>query len=108
MDYKRSLRSSLRVHRLSSALVYLGLIAFRTVLLAWALLKSRSGHQRTDSVVNRIVRSVVQIGLLGTLSALVGLTTWFFLRSAPIYIIFDMTVGPIYTNVRCYPFREPS
>jgi uncharacterized membrane protein len=107
MDYKQSPRSSSRVHRLSSVLVYLGLIVFRTVLLAWALLKSRSGHQTTDSVVNRIVRSVVQIGLLGTLGALVGLITWFFLRSAPIYLIFEETVGPIYTNVRCYSFREP-
>jgi hypothetical protein len=57
--------------------------------------------------VNRIVFSVIQTGLIGTLCALAGLTTWFFLRTTSIYVIFDITVGSVYTHVRCYPFPGP-
>ena len=99
MDCKRSPRSSSRVHRFSAS-TYLRLTSSPTVLLTRALRNSRSGHQRTDNVLKRIVRRVAQIGLLGTIFALAGLTTWFFLQSATIYVIFDMSVGPIYTNVR--------
>jgi len=78
---------------------------FCVVLLTRALLKSRSGLQKTDNVVKRIVRRVIQIGLLGTICALAGLVSWFFLHNTTIYIVFDMTVGSIYTHVR-YSFRK--
>ena len=73
---------------------------FCAVLLTRALLKSRSGLQKTDNVLKRIVRSVIQIGLFGTICALAGLVSWFFLHNTTIYIVFDMTVGSIYTHVR--------
>jgi len=70
-----------------------------TILLSRALLKSRSGFKRSDFVLKCIVRRVIQVGLLGTLCALAGLATWFFLRKTTIYEMFDMTVGSIYTHV---------
>jgi hypothetical protein len=80
---------------------------FRTVLLTRVLLKSRSGLPRSDNVVNRIVLGVFEIGLLGTVCALSGLTTWFFLQRASIYVIFDITVGSLYSHVRFYSFHGP-
>jgi hypothetical protein len=80
---------------------------FRTVLLTRVLLKSRSGLPRSDNVVNRIVIGVFEIGLLGTICALSGLTTWFLLQRASIYVIFDITVGSLYSHVRFYLFHGP-
>jgi len=70
-----------------------------TILLTRALMKSRSGYPRTDNIVNRIIHSVIQIGLLGSICALASLATWFSLRSTTVYEAFDMIVGSIYTHV---------
>ena len=82
------------------------LLAFCTVLLTRALLNARSGLQKSDSIVNYIVRSVVQIGLLGALSSLAELGTWFLFPSTTVYEIFDITVGSIYKNVSCYLYSS--
>ncbi|KAI0250855.1 hypothetical protein BJV78DRAFT_523801 [Lactifluus subvellereus] len=70
-----------------------------TVFLARALLKSRTGLQRSDSVVNYLIRQVIQIGFFATLWAIAELATWFLLPSAAAYKIFDATAGPMYTHV---------
>ncbi|KAI0253231.1 hypothetical protein BJV78DRAFT_221913 [Lactifluus subvellereus] len=70
-----------------------------TVFLARALLKSRSGVQKSDSIVNYLTRQVIQIGFFATLWTIAELATWFLLPSAAAYRIFDVTVGPIYTHV---------
>ncbi|KAI0253234.1 hypothetical protein BJV78DRAFT_221943 [Lactifluus subvellereus] len=70
-----------------------------TVFLARALLKSRSGIQKSDGVVNYLIRQVVQIGFLATLWAIAGLGTWFLLPRTALYVLFDATAGPMYTHV---------
>jgi hypothetical protein len=98
MGCKLSPSSSSQVRHIASAHLTFNSASY-TVFLTRALLKSRSGSQRPDNIVNCLIRSVIQIGLLGTIWALAGLTTWFFMRRAVIYEIFDLTVGSIYTHV---------
>ncbi|KAH9972309.1 hypothetical protein BGW80DRAFT_1315427 [Lactifluus volemus] len=70
-----------------------------TTFLARALLKSRSGIQKSDSVVNYLIRRVIQIGFLATLWTIAGLVTWFLLPKTSVYTLFAATVGPMYTQV---------
>ncbi|KAI0249283.1 hypothetical protein BJV78DRAFT_1228382 [Lactifluus subvellereus] len=67
--------------------------------LSRALLTSRSGIQKSDHVVNRLVRNVVQLGLFAMLWAVAGLATWFLLPRSTVYTLFDMTSGSIYTHM---------
>jgi len=67
--------------------------------LSRALLTSRSGMQKSDHMVNNLVRNVIQLGLLATLWAIGGLATWFLLPHSTIYTLFDMTSGSIYTHM---------
>jgi hypothetical protein len=73
--------------------------AVSTVLLSRALWKSRSGLQRSDSVVNYLIRRVIQIGFIATLWVVAELAAWFLFPHTTIYTIFNATAGPIYTQV---------
>ena len=106
MDYKLFPNASSRVRHLFSVWHDRDLLTFCTVLLTRALMNARSGLRKSDSIVNYIVRNVVQIGLLGALCSLAELATWFLFPSTTVYEIFDITVGSIYTNVRCYSSRR--
>ena len=75
---------------------------FHIVFLARALLKSRSGFEKSDSVVNYLTRQVIQIGLFANLSVIAGLATWFLLPKASVFLLFDLTLGPVYTHVSVY------
>jgi len=107
--WKQALKSSFMVTQLftgsqnATSVAWHGLQAVSelliTIFLTRALLKSRNGSQRPDNIVNCLIRSVIQIGFFGTIWALAGLTTWFFMRRAVIYEIFDLTVGSIYTHM---------
>ncbi|KAH9973208.1 hypothetical protein BGW80DRAFT_1308778, partial [Lactifluus volemus] len=70
-----------------------------TILLSRALLKSRTGLQRSDSVVNYLVRRVIQTGFVAALWVVAELVTWFLLPKTAAYRIFDMTAGAMYTHV---------
>ncbi|KAH9973204.1 hypothetical protein BGW80DRAFT_1308759 [Lactifluus volemus] len=70
-----------------------------TIFLARALLSSRSGHQKTDGVLNYLVRRVIQIGFFATLWTIAALALFFMLPRTLAYRFFDMTVGPMYTHV---------
>jgi len=70
-----------------------------TVFLARALLKSRIGLQKSDSVVNYLIRQVIQIGFFATLWVIAGLATWFLMPTKAVYLLFDTTAGPMYTHV---------
>jgi hypothetical protein len=72
---------------------------FHAVLLSRALLKSRTGLQRSDRVVNYLIRRVIQIGFLAALWVFAELATWFLLPETAAYRIFDMTAGAMYTHV---------
>jgi hypothetical protein len=69
------------------------------VFLTRALLKSRTGFQKSDGVVRYLVSRVVQIGFFATLWTLGGLATWFLMPRYDIYALFVMTSGTIYTHV---------
>jgi hypothetical protein len=72
------------------------------VFLARALLKSRTGFQKSDSVVNYLTRRVIQIGLLAALWVVAALGTWFLLPETAAYRILDITTGPVYTHVSSF------
>jgi hypothetical protein len=82
--------------------------AMSTVFLSRALLNSRTGLQKLDSVVNYLIRSVIQIGFFATLWTVAGLTSWFLLPKTSAYLLFIMTVGPMYTHVGCSFFQSSS
>lgn len=69
------------------------------VLFARALIASRSGLNTSDSIVNHLVRKVIQIGLFSTVWAIVALGTFFLFPQEIVYSIFDVTSGSIYTHV---------
>ncbi|KAI9450543.1 hypothetical protein F5148DRAFT_587166 [Russula earlei] len=71
-----------------------------TALLARALLKSRSGLRKSDTVVKYLVRTVIQIGLVAAVWAVGELVTWFFLPKQAIYTILSSTSGSFYTHLR--------
>jgi len=60
---------------------------------------SRSGINTSDSIVNHLIRKVIQIGLFTTAWATVALGTFFLFPQKIIYSIFDVTSGSIYTHV---------
>ncbi|KAH9973213.1 hypothetical protein BGW80DRAFT_257233 [Lactifluus volemus] len=70
-----------------------------TILLSRALLKARTGLQRSDSVVNYLIRRVIQTGFVAALWVVAESVTWFLLPKTAAYRIFDMTVGAMYTHV---------
>ena len=72
---------------------------FHVVFLSRALLKSRSGLQKSDGVVNYLVRRVIQIGFLAAFWTIVGWATWFFLPNELAFLLFSATAGPVYTHV---------
>ena len=65
-------------------------------------MKARSGLQKSDSVVNYLVRLVIQIGFLANLWVIAGLATWFLLPRILVVMLVDMTLGPIYTHVSSF------
>ena len=67
--------------------------------LARALLRSRTNLQRADSVVNYLIRRVIQTGLLATFWTVVGLATFFLLPKMAACMLVDAAAGPIYTHV---------
>lgn len=67
--------------------------------LTRALLSSRTGLRKSNTVIRYLVRSVIQIGVLASLWAIGGLVTWFFLPKRSIYTVFNLTAGSMYTNV---------
>ncbi|KAI0301397.1 hypothetical protein BC826DRAFT_989245 [Russula brevipes] len=67
--------------------------------LSRGLLESRSGLRSSDSIVNHLVRNVIQVGLFATIWSLAGLGTYFLLPRSTVYTIFDATSGSIYTHM---------
>lgn len=69
------------------------------VFLVRALLKARSGVQRSDLIVKFLVRNVVQTAALATIWAIAALVAWFWVKSILVYRVFDITSGTVYTHV---------
>jgi hypothetical protein len=69
------------------------------VFLVRALLKARSGIQRSDLMVKFLVRNVIQTAALATIWAIASLISWFWLKHILVYRVFDITSGTVYTHV---------
>ncbi|KAI0301411.1 hypothetical protein BC826DRAFT_564830 [Russula brevipes] len=64
-----------------------------------ALVASRSGLEASNSVVNHLIRNVVQIGLIATIWSLATLGSSFLLPQITVYALFDATCGSIYVHM---------
>ncbi|KAI0301410.1 hypothetical protein BC826DRAFT_564329 [Russula brevipes] len=64
-----------------------------------ALVASRSGLETSNSVVNHLIRNVIQIGLIATIWSLATLGTSFLLPQNTVYTLFDATCGSIYVHM---------
>ena len=96
--YRLSPNSSFQV--CYSSLVEVGAYCDRHIgFLIQALLKSRSGFKKSDSLVHYLTRRVVQLGLFAVIWSLAGMATWFLLPKYTVFAFFDMTSGSIYTHV---------
>ena len=92
-----SLISGVSVH---SSLIDVGIFCnIRLVFLIRVLLNSRSGLEKSDSLVHHVTRRVIQVGLFATTWSIAGVATWFLLPRHTVYTFFDMTAGSIYTHV---------
>ncbi|KAI0692149.1 hypothetical protein BC835DRAFT_1358287 [Cytidiella melzeri] len=71
---------------------------FVTGTLGYLLARSRTGFQKTDTVINRLIRGAVQTGLFAvvfSLGDLIGFTIW---PNTNFYGMFAIPIGRIYTN----------
>ncbi|KAI0258098.1 hypothetical protein BC834DRAFT_913529 [Gloeopeniophorella convolvens] len=68
-----------------------------TILLTRALLKSRSGMRKSDSLVYYFVRCAVQIGCLATAWTVAETVAWTAFLDTAAYSLFEFTMGTIYT-----------
>ena len=90
-------------NRRRSPTIYRAIPALCIVLLSRILLKARSGMRQSDSMINYIVRNIIQTGCLATAWALVGLATWTLLpNDISVFRIFDVTSGTVYTHVSVF------
>ncbi|KAA1467185.1 hypothetical protein DENSPDRAFT_230222 [Dentipellis sp. KUC8613] len=69
-----------------------------TGLLAYSLLKSKSGFRRTDNVLNRLVRGAIQTGVFAGIFSLSDLATFLQYPDTNMYGMFAIPIGRIYTN----------
>ncbi|KAH9976133.1 hypothetical protein BGW80DRAFT_902684 [Lactifluus volemus] len=69
-----------------------------TIFLVRALSMSRSGFQKSDSVVTYLIRRVILIGSFATLWVVAGLLLWVFSPKTPAYMLLTVTAGPVYTH----------
>ena len=83
-----------------------------SVVLTFVLSRSRTGFQKTDSMINRLIRGAIQTGLFASIFALADLFSFVLHRETNLYAMFAFPIGRIYTNVRdisislCYVFEE--
>ncbi|EDR15199.1 uncharacterized protein LACBIDRAFT_301153 [Laccaria bicolor S238N-H82] len=69
-----------------------------TVVLTFVLSRSRTGFQKTDSMINRLIRGAIQTGLFASIFALADLFSFLLHRETNLYAMFAFPIGRIYTN----------
>ncbi|KAH9841657.1 uncharacterized protein C8Q71DRAFT_738088 [Rhodofomes roseus] len=71
-----------------------------TVTLCWHLRRMRSGLQRTDTLVRRLVVYAVDRGILTTTMQLLSLITYLPLAEKPVYLwtVFHLPASKLYVN----------
>ncbi|KAJ7282643.1 hypothetical protein C8J57DRAFT_1295964 [Mycena rebaudengoi] len=66
--------------------------------LITALVRSKTGFRRTDTIINRLVRGAIETGLFASAFALGDLFSFAFFRNTNLYAMFAFPIGRIYTN----------
>ncbi|TFK37449.1 hypothetical protein BDQ12DRAFT_724281 [Crucibulum laeve] len=67
-------------------------------LLIYILARQRTGVQRTDTVLKRLIRGAVQSGLFVTVFAMGDLFSFRFRSATNLYAMFAYPIGRVYTN----------
>ncbi|KAG7444302.1 uncharacterized protein BT62DRAFT_235335 [Guyanagaster necrorhizus] len=68
-----------------------------TVILVWHLRRHKTGFQASDELVDKIIRSTVQTGLITSVCAIVDLITYL-LVSNSLHLLFNFPLSKLYTN----------
>ncbi|KIY63117.1 hypothetical protein CYLTODRAFT_494154 [Cylindrobasidium torrendii FP15055 ss-10] len=69
-----------------------------TVTLSLHLRKSRSGIKRTETIINSIIRTTIQNGMLTTVIALIDLSCFYAMPKSGLHVGFNFPLGKAYTN----------
>ncbi|KAI0782949.1 hypothetical protein C8Q75DRAFT_811362 [Abortiporus biennis] len=69
-----------------------------TITLAFILFRSRTGFQKTDTVLNRLIRGAIQTGLFAGIFSMGDLLTFLKYPDTNLYGMFAIPIGRIYTN----------
>ncbi|KAI0726468.1 hypothetical protein C8Q72DRAFT_526455 [Fomitopsis betulina] len=67
------------------------------ISLVWHLRKHKTGFSQTDDVVNKIIRTTVQTGLITALCAIIDLML-FLATPSGLHLIFNLPLSKLYTN----------
>lgn len=68
-----------------------------TVILVWHLKNHKTGFRGSDELVDRIIRSTVQTGVITTVCALIDLLTYL-LDPTGLHLVFNLPLAKLYTN----------
>ncbi|CAA7261439.1 unnamed protein product [Cyclocybe aegerita] len=66
--------------------------------LIWALARSRTGFQRSDTVINRLMRTSVQTGLFSGIFSMLALTFFLARPETQFFALFGLPIARLYTN----------
>ncbi|EIW83156.1 hypothetical protein CONPUDRAFT_89135 [Coniophora puteana RWD-64-598 SS2] len=69
-----------------------------TGVMTYMLSRSRTGFQKTDNVINRLIRGAVQTGLFAGIFSLGDMITFLLWPETNLYGMFAIPIGRIYTN----------
>ncbi|KAH8822211.1 hypothetical protein DL96DRAFT_1620467 [Flagelloscypha sp. PMI_526] len=68
-----------------------------TIVLSWALWRTRTGFSRTDTIVNRCIVSAIQTGFFSSLFAIGNLLTFALSSQTFLWAVFNWPLGKIYS-----------
>ncbi|KAF8159422.1 hypothetical protein B0H34DRAFT_402867 [Crassisporium funariophilum] len=71
---------------------------FLSGILIYNLYKSRTGFERSDTVINRLIRTAIQTGVLSATSAMMTLALFVTMPDTQLYGLFGVPVARLYAN----------
>jgi hypothetical protein len=69
-----------------------------TVTLVYSLRQRKTGHKKTSSLINRIIKLTIQTGLVTTITALLDLFLFTLSPKTAVSFVWDFSVSKLYTN----------
>ncbi|KAF7319785.1 hypothetical protein MKEN_00761000 [Mycena kentingensis (nom. inval.)] len=69
-----------------------------SVSLIVALVRSRTGFRKTDTIINRLIIGAVETGVFAATFAMGDLFAFVFFQESNLYLLFAFPIGRIYTN----------